>query len=326
MKVPPMSDEQGVQTNWKSKLLADLGIKSGAVIEHGPAGAKCGRALTAALAVALGCTTPAHAQEQSNLDSSAISSITAQYGASVIEQHASGDMAKVQPDTSLSKLEIASEVGSAVLDPQRTLLKASTRFVIGGAVGALTDSKDTGDQVANIAGAAIGSTLLGPVVGAYIIYDQAQETYAFVKERQQQKLDQKLAQVATRIERVQAEEVMRIRLVERQNRSALPEDAKIADQEALLKLVEDFKETGYLEPALQARVEVEKAVEKAGFKTEAWYSSYVQAASPTQQVESPSTRERFLVGLNNLNLALEDRNKNSLQKDESATIKMPGLR
>lgn len=319
-----MSDEQGGQVSWKSKLLADLGIKSGAVIEHGPAGAKCGRALTAALAVALGCASPAHAQEQANLDSSAISTITALYGASVIEQHASGDKAKAQPETSLSKLEIASEVGSAVLDPQGTLLKASTRFVIGSAVGALTDSKDTGDQAANIASAAIGSTLLGPVVGAYIIYDQAQETYAFVKERQQQKLDEKLTQVATRIERVQAEEVMRIRLEERQKRSALPEDVKSADQAALLMLVEDFKETGFLEPALEARVEVEKAVEKAGFQTEAWYSSYVQAASPTQQVDTPTTRERFLAGLNNLNLALEARD--SLRKDESATIKMPGLR
>lgn len=117
---------------------------------------------------------------------------------------------------------------------------------------------------------------------------------------------------------------MRIRLEERQKRSALPEDAKSADQAALLKLVEDFKETGYLEPALEARVEVEKAVEKAGFQTEAWYSSYAQAVSPTQKVDTPTTRERFLAGLNNLNLALEARD--ALRKDENATLKMPGLR
>jgi hypothetical protein len=319
-----MSDVLEVQTGWKSKLLADLGIRSGAVIEHGPAGAKCGRALTAALAVALGCASPAHAQEQANLESSAISTIITQYGASVIEQHASGDKATAQPEKSLSKLEIASEIGSAVIDPQGTLLKASTRFVIGGAVGALTDSKDTGDQAANIASAAIGATLLGPVVGAYIVYDQAQETYAFVQEREKQKLDEKLSQVATRIERVHAEEVMRIRLEERQNRNALPEDTKKADQAALLKLVEDFKETGYLKPALQARVEVEKAVDKAGFQTESWYSSYVEAASPTKKADTLTTRERFLAGRNNLNVALEVRE--SLRKDESATIQMPGLR
>ena len=319
-----MSDEQGSQTSWKSKLLADLGIKSGAVIEHGPAGAKCGRALTAALAVALGCASPVHAQERSDLDSAAISTITAQYGASVIEQHASADKTKAEPEPGMSTLEIASQVGSAVFDPQGTLLKASTRFVFGGAVGALTDSKDAGDQAANIASAAIGSTLMGPVVGAYIIYDQAQETYAFVKERQQQKLDEKLSQVASRVERVQAEEVMRIRLEERQSRSALPADAKNADQAALIKLVEGFKETGYLEPALQARVEVEKAVEKAGYQTESWYSSYVQAAAPPQQEGTQTTRERFLAGLNNLNAALEVRD--SLRNEESATLKMPGLR
>lgn len=333
-----MVDAVEPKATWKSKLLGDLGVKSAAIVEHGPKGGNCGLALKTALAIALGCASPdASASTNATVDDIAVSRISAQYGADTAlrseqARRDAADQAKAQAEdpsvNSSSTVEIAASVGSVLLNPKAAILKQSSRFVVDQAVGAVSDSDDVGEQVGKIAGAVVGVATMSPVIGAYLVYDQAKGTYAFVQEHQQKKLDEKLSQVAARVERVQAEEVMRIRLAERSARQALPESVAAADRAELAKMVDFYKETGYIDPALQARIDVEQAVDKAGYPTEAWYPSYVQAVSPAQNNDAPkdipTTKDRFFAGLKNLTASADA--KQAMRNSEENSLKMPGMR
>ena len=52
---------------WKSKLLDSLGVTSAVVVEQGPAGKRCGLALTAALAMAVGALGSVNAVADSDM-------------------------------------------------------------------------------------------------------------------------------------------------------------------------------------------------------------------------------------------------------------------
>lgn len=329
-----MAEPYGSTSGWKSRLLGELGVTSAAVVEHGRHGSKYGQALAAALTIALGCAAPsAHASATTQVvDNAAAARIAVQYGAdtvqrsaqSKIEAAAGADALAEEPSAAVdSDLRVAEVVGSVLLNPQGTILKETSRFIVGRTADAVTDSDGVGEQAANIAGAAVGVAVMSPMIGAYFVFDQARGTYAFVKEHQQQQLDAKLSQVAERVERVQAEEVMRIRLEERSIRQAQPERVVAADRAEILKMVQFFEETGFIDPALQVRIDVEQAVEKAGYATEDWYPDYVRAASPPQNNDAPKTKDRFMAGLKNLSAAIDTRE--SLRSSENNNLKLPGM-
>lgn len=178
---------------WKSKLLESLGVKSAVVVEHGPSGRRCGLALTAALAVAVGAfTAPAEAAE--------------------ITTPQTESMRQVTPATPDGKGD-----NSGLYDAARL---TSSLFV-----GRLLYDEDEPETVAQravgITGTALRLSAAAPLVGTYMVLDEVRGTYLFIQERDQRMLDEKLEQVSERVARVQRDEVMRIRMEPSHSLSAM---------------------------------------------------------------------------------------------------------
>lgn len=270
-----MNDELGVSTPWRSTLLERLGVKSAAVVEQGESGRRHGAALAAALALAVGCASVgAHASESDKCSENK--------QPVEIAKAVAADTLGATPCTSgaFKAVNIVGDLASLAVNPQGKLLSKASQLVVGSAVGAATKSEDGGRHAADLVGAALGAYVMGPVIGAYMVYDQAKDTYTFVQERQQRKLDEKLEQVSERIARVQAEETLRIRIEERLGRHALPEKVRIADHAQMMQMVEFSFETGFIDPALQARIDVEEEVERQGQQVEAWYGAFKAGSNP----------------------------------------------
>lgn len=280
---------------WKSKLLESLGVKSAVVIEHGQSGRRCGLALTAALAVAVGAfSAPALAEE-----THARTETTQQ-------------VAPASPN--------GEEEHSSIYDVARL---TSSLFV--GRLLYGDDEPETVTQRAvGIAGSALRVSAAAPLIGAYVVLDEAHETYLFIQEREQQKVDERLAQVSERVARVQREEVLRIRMEEREARSALPQPQRDADHKRMMGLVNENQGLGSC-PELDVRLEIERTVEQSGKPTEAWYSEY-KALQTRQEVASntsPSTRSKFMDGMSRMNVALDSQ---ALATQEQQRISPHGLR
>lgn len=281
---------------WKSKLLESLGVKSAVVVEHGPSGHRCGLALTAALAVAVGAfTAPAEAAE----------------------------VAPPQTESTQQAAPAAPD-GSG----ENSILYDAARLTSSLFIGRLLYDEDEPETVAQravgIAGSAMRLSAASPLIGTYMVLDEVRGTYLFIQERDQRKLDEKLEQVSERVARVQREEVMRIRMEERTTRAALPQPLRDADHRRMMELVQKSKEFG-VHDELEVRLEVEQSIERSGQPTEEWYSAY-KAQMSTQEVtteSNPSTRSKFMNGMSRMSTALDNQ---ALASQDQPSIKPPGLR
>jgi hypothetical protein len=281
---------------WKSKLLESLGVKSAVVAEHGPSGHRCGLALTAALALAVGAfTAPAQAVE-----------ITTP------QTESKQQAAPATPD--------GNGENSALYDAARL---TSSLFV-----GRLMYDEDEPETVAQravgITGTALRLSAAPPLVGTYMVLDEVRGTYLFIQERDQRKLDEKLEQVSERVARVQRDEVMKIRMEERVSRAALPQPQRDADHKRMMELVSESQELG-IPSELAVRLEVEQAIERSGQPTEAWYSAYKshQSTDEVAVENTPGTRSKFIDGMSRVNAALDNQ---VLAARDQPNIKPPGLR
>ena len=280
---------------WKSKLLESLGVKSAVVVEHGPSGHRCGLALTAALAVAVGAySSTAEAAEMTKSHT-------------VIMQQAAP-----------ASTEGGGE-NSGIYDAARL---ASSLFV--GRLLYEDDEPETATQRAvGIAGTAFRATTAPPLIATYMVLDEVRDTYHFIQERDQRILDEKLVQVSERVARVQREEVMRIRMEERTARAALPQFQRDADHERMMVLVQEAQDLGMADQ-LEVRLEVELAIEQSGQATEPWYAEYKaqQSAQQITATDSPSPRSKFLDGMNRVNSALDHQ---TLEAKDKPNVKPLGL-
>lgn len=312
-----MSAEMGTGTQWRSSLLERLGVQSAVVVEQGSSGKRHGAALAAALSLAIGCVSiGVHASEPDECSDNKHSVD--------IAKAVAADTLGATPCTSDSfkAINIAGDVVSLAVNPSGKLLSKASQLVVGSAVGAATKSEDGGRHAADLVGAALGAYVMGPVIGAYMVYDQAQNTYTFVQERQQRKLDEKLEQVSERIARVQAEETLRIRLEERVERQSLPDKVRSADQAQLMHLVELSFETGFVDPALQVRIDVEEEVERQGKQVEDWYGVFKAGNSKLSGI-----RANFLQGLERMNAGVDAAMEPGVAHESSGVvIRYPGLR
>jgi hypothetical protein len=293
MSEPDVSNQP---TPWKSKLLESLGVKSAVVVEHGPTGHRCGLALTAALAVAVGAfTAPAEAVEMT-----------------IPQTEITQQVAPATPD--------GSGESSGIYDAARL---TSSLFL-----GRLLYDEDEPETVAQravgIAGSAIRVSAAAPLIGTYMVLDEVRGTYLFIQERDQRQLDEKLEQVSERVALVQREEVMRIRMEERTTRAAQPQSQREADNKRMMELVQESREFGVMNE-LEVRLGVEQAIEQSGQPTEAWYSAYkAQLSTPEVTAESnPSTRSKFMDGMSRMSTALDSQ---ALVAQDQPSIKPPGLR
>jgi ribosomal silencing factor RsfS len=293
-----MSDSGDVSqpVAWKSKLLESLGVRSAVVVEHGPSGHRCGLALTTALAFAVGAfTAPAAVADTLHTPS-----------AHQQQVGASADQGKEQ--------------NSNLYDAARL---TSTVFV--GRLLYDEDEKETATQrTVALAGTALCASAAAPLIGAYMVYGEVNETYQFIQEREKRALDEKLGQVAERIARVQAEEVVRIRMEERTARASLPLQAREADHQHMKALVQEAKEFG-LTNELELRLEVEQAAERSGLAPEEWYSEYKSEPSVEEALASNqvSARTSFMDGLSRMNSALDNQ---PLAAQAQVATKLPSLR
>lgn len=281
---------------WKSKLLDSLGVTSAVVVEQGPAGKRCGLALTAALAMAVG----------------ALGSVNAV---------ADSDMTQYQDASAEAQTEQSEPEGNSIFYDAARL---SSTLLVGRLLYADDEPETVVQRVVDITGTAIRLSSAAPVIGAYMVLDEAYGTYQFVQEREQRLLDEKLEQVSERVARVQREEVVRIRMEERSTRGALPELLRDADEKRMIALVLDAQATGEILPQLQVRLEVEEAVEKAGKPTEGWYAVYkAQQTQDMVAASEPSSRAKFLGGMSRMNTALDSQ---SLASQSAPDARPPGLR
>jgi hypothetical protein len=281
---------------WKSKLLESLGVKSAVVIEHGVSGQRCGRALTAALAMAVGAfAAPVAAAENS-----------------IIQPNQVQQVAPALPD---GKGE-----NSAFYDAARL----TSSLVLGRLLYEADEPETVTQRAFGIAGSALRLSAATPLMGTYMVLDEIHGTYQFVQERQQRAVDEKLIQVSERVARVQRDEVLRIRMEERATRTALPPAQRAADHGRMVALVLEANETG-LSTELEARLEIEQAIERAGQPTEEWYSEY-KAQSATQEVsteDSLSARSKFMGGMSRMNTALDNL---ELAAQIQPSVRPPSLR
>jgi hypothetical protein len=291
------SDVTSKPVAWKSKLLESLGVKSAVVVEHGPSGHRCGLALTAALAVAVGAfTVPAVAAESVSGQSEQVQQSGVVKSGGAEENSAIYDVARLTSSLFLGRLLYAEDEPETVV--QRTV---------------------------GIAGTAIRISAAAPVMGAYMVLDEVHGTYMFVQEREQRQCDEKMVQVSERVARVQREEVQRIRMDERTARAAMPQRQREADHQRMMGLVLDAKEIGYVPAELEVRLEVEKAIELKGQPTEDWYTLYKspQSAQEFAEASQPSSRTKFMDGMNRMSTALDNQ---ALAAQSQPNITPPGPR
>ena len=290
------SDISNPTVPWKSKLLESLGVRSAVVVEHGPTGKRCGLALTTALAVAVGAFSSANAMADTE---------------STLHQDA-------QP------VAITEPVGTAENSVFYDAAKLTSTLFVGRLLYDDDEPETVVQRVVGITSSAIRLSSAAPVVGAYMVLDEAYGTYRFVQEREQRLLDDKLSQVSERVARVQREEVMRIRMEERSQRASLPESQRDADEKRMLALVLEAQETGNVAPNLQVRIEVERAIERAGQPTEGWFEALkAQQKSDMVVTNEPSTRSKFMGGMSRMNSALDSQ---SFAAQSTPETRPPGLR
>lgn len=293
-------------TALKANILAKLGVKSVAILGHGPEReAKIGSAAVA-LSLALGIAAAPAPAAAADADADAENSRLGQAFGAVTEVAA--ETAGLNPGIpkNLQTLSVGAAAASFALAPERTLVEAGVKMVAGAVGGASSNSEGIGQHVAEVAAAAVGVAYAGPLVGAYIVYNQANKTYQFFEDRQEKATAEKLDQVADRVARIQQEERLRIRLDERAQRAAQPESVRSTEQQTMLARAMAEHEQGALSGTVAARLETEKAVIEKGGKPEEWFVAYQRFAQTGQAPSESTNRERLVAGLEMLDTKVSE--------------------
>ncbi|MGO4801164.1 hypothetical protein ACEN2T_17940 [Pseudomonas sp. W22_MBD1_FP4] len=185
--------------------------------------------------------------------------------------------------------------------------RLASNLVLGRLLYDENEPETMNQHAVGIVGTAISLTVAAPVIGTVMVLGQVRGTYVFVQEREQKALDDKLMLVSERVARIQREEVMRMRMEERNARAALPAPQREADQKRMLTLVHEGKQFGY-STELDARLEVEQAIDLVGQPPEDWYVEYKSqlAAEETMTARETGTRPQFMDGMSRMNAALDN--------------------
>ena len=268
-------------SSWQSGILSRLGAKSAAVCGHGPNGSKKVSAAAIGLIAALGATGAMGAESKSvtspvfeSIKSAAADSVGIKTGQSGLER----------------KANLAGTAISALLMPEQMIAEAGAEIVAGAIGGGASKSLAIGKHVSEVATTAVGIVYGAPVIGAYLVYQQANRTYDFIEEQREQALNEKLADVSERVARIQREETLRIRMQERTARASLPEAQRQAEQDSMLARARLESDQGICSSFVAARLEIENLVVEQGGEPEQWYATLMHKNGPALEQDLGETQ------------------------------------
>lgn len=251
---------------WTSKLLESLGVKSAVVQPTGPSGKTSSLALAAAFTVAMGGAVGAHADEHVKKETSSEAASAAAYSVVGVEDG----------DSSFERTgKVAATVGKVLMSPQAGVLSLGAQAAVGSAAGAGTESSSKGIHAAEVVGTVAGAAVAAPAFAAIMVINQARNTYIFVQEEQEKAVKVKMEEVGDRVASVKDQFTQEMRMEDRNNRQAWPEERKAYDQKRMYDLAVDSTSNGApLSEEVQIRYDIEQKVVDAGGEPEPWFTKF----------------------------------------------------
>lgn len=288
-------------------ILQKLGAQSFSVIGHGSDGGKCSKALTAALVLAMGATSGQALAAQNDSSRLETAKNVVERTIGVTDNHSNVTTAGA----------ILGHVAYFAVAPEQAALKVGAEMIIGAGVGAATDSYSTGMEAAEITASLLGASIAGPVVGSYILFNQAQKTYGYYEAKQEREYTKSMDRSIERMDQIRQEEVLRIRNDERELRAAAPAELQAIEQKSTLERALAEFASGELSETIASRLAIEQSIDMAGGQTEPWYqqfSNHKLVAAHTHDLgdlhavqQQTSLSDRFSSGLASMQAKHDER-------------------